>query len=157
MTESLLCREATSGDLPQVLRLYAQPGFDDGDVLALDEAERILARMAAYPDYKLYVAEHGGNIVGTFALLVMDNLGHRGRPSAVIEDVAVAPECQRQGVGRRMMEHALTVCAAKGCYKAALSSNLARAQAHAFYEALSFERHGYSYRTEVRPQPLEQR
>ncbi len=92
MTESLLCREATGGDLPQVLRLYAQPGFDDDDVLALDDAERILARMAAYPDYKLYVAEHGGNVVGTFALLVMDNLGHRGRPSAVIEDVAVAPE-----------------------------------------------------------------
>jgi GNAT superfamily N-acetyltransferase len=155
MTPSVICREATRGDLPQVLRLYAQPGFDDGEVLPLDEAERIFARMAAYPDYRLYVAEHGGNIVGTFALLVMDNLGHKGRRSAVIEDVAVAPEWQRRGVGRRMMEHALNLCAAKGCYKAALSSNLVRAQAHAFYEALGFARHGYSYRTDV--QQLEQR
>lgn len=35
MTESVLCREATRGDLPQVLRLYAQPGFDHGEMLAL--------------------------------------------------------------------------------------------------------------------------
>lgn len=33
----------------------------------------------------------------------------------------------------------------KATYKAALSSNLSRSQAHAFYEAAGFKRHGYSY------------
>jgi predicted GNAT family acetyltransferase len=32
-----------------------------------------------------------------------------------------------------------------GCYKMALSSNVKRAAAHAFYESLGFERHGYSF------------
>ena len=90
-----------------MLRLYAQPALDDGRILALEAAERILERMARYPDYRLYVVTRDDRVVGTFALLIMDNLAHLGTPSAVIEDVAVAPDWQRRGVGRAMMRHAL--------------------------------------------------
>ncbi|WP_366914974.1 hypothetical protein [Polaromonas sp.] len=38
------------------------------------------------------------------------------------------------------------LAAESGCYKLALSSNLKREKAHAFYDALDFERHGYSFR-----------
>ena len=81
-------------------------------------------------------------IVGTFALLIMDNLGHVGTPSTVIDDVAVDPAWQGRGVGNMMIHYALEVARKKGCYKAALSSDLKRERAHAFYESLSFERHG---------------
>jgi GNAT superfamily N-acetyltransferase len=87
-----------------------------------------------------------GQIVGTFALLIMDNLGHFGVPSAVIEDVAVAPGWHGRGVGKTMMRYALTVAGTAGCYKAMLSANLKREQAHLFYDSLGFERHGYSFR-----------
>ena len=146
MSVSVSCREASKGDLPAVLRLYAQPDVDDGEMLPLSEAEHLFERIARYPDYKIYVAFCEEQIVGTFALLVMDNLGHMGARSAVIEDVAVDPEWQGRGVGRLMMKHALQMCGKKGCYKAVLSSNLKRERAHAFYESLGFERHGYSYR-----------
>ena len=76
----------------------------------------------------------------------MDNLGECGTPSGVVEDVVVEPEFQRRGVGRAMMQHALSLCRQKGCYKMMLSSNLARTAAHAFYESLGFEKHGYSFR-----------
>ncbi len=142
---SIFCREATRSDLPFVLALYSQPDFDSGKVLPLPEAERLFERIANYPDYKIYVAVREGNIVGTFALLIMDNLGHMGARSAIIEDVAVAPEWQRHGIGRLMMNHALRISGEKGCYKAVLSSSLKRERAHAFYESLGFERHGYSY------------
>ena len=145
MNEPVSCRVATQADLADILRLYAQPDLD-GKALSLAEAERLFERMSQYPDYKLYVAERDGRIVGTFALLIMPNLGHWGTPSAVIEDVAVDPDCQGQGIGKLMMRHALHICGEKGCYKAALSSNLRRERAHAFYESLGFERHGYSYR-----------
>ena len=138
-------REATQADLPDILRLLAQPAMDDGKVLPLAEAERLFERMARYPDYRMIVALRDGRIVGSFALLIMDKLGHRGAPSGVIEDVVVDPQCQGQGIGRAMMQHALRLCGEKGCYKVALSSNLARERAHAFYESLGFERHGYSF------------
>ena len=37
-----------------------------------------------------------------------------------------------------------------GCYKAALSSNLKRKRAHAFYASFDFEPHGYSFRVNTR-------
>jgi len=152
MSHPVHFREASKADLPDVLRLLAQPDLDDGQVLSLAEAERVFDRMARYPDYRIVVAIRDDRIVGTFALLIMDNLGHRGAPSGVIEDVAVDPHCQGQGIGKAMVRHALRVCREKGCYKVALSSNLKRERAHAFYESLDFERHGYSFR--IMPPPL---
>jgi GNAT superfamily N-acetyltransferase len=149
MNGSISFRAASKSDLPEVLRLYAQPDLDDGKVLSIGEAERIFERMTRYPNYKLYVAVINARVVGTFALLIMDNLGHLGTPSAIIEDVAVDPAIQGQGVGKQMMRQAVQVAADNGCYKAVLSSNLKRNRAHAFYESLDFERHGFSFRIDV--------
>lgn len=143
---SISCREASKADIPAVLRLYAQPDFDNGNVLPISEAEQLFERIARYPNYTIYIAFCEGQVVGTFTLLIMDNLGHMGTPSGVIEDVAVDPEWQGRSVGKLMMKHAFLLCSEKGCYKIALSSNLKRETAHSFYESLGFERHGYSYR-----------
>lgn len=138
-------REATEADLPSLLTLYGQLGQDDGTVLCMEEAGHIFARMKVYPDYRIYVASEAGRIVGTFALLIMDNLGHKGAPSAVLEDVVVDEGLRGQGVGRQMMAYANGLCREKGCYKMAFTSNLKRESAHRFYESLGFERHGYSF------------
>ncbi len=144
-------RPATAADVESVLALYAQPDFDAGRVLPADEARRVLARFADYPDYTLYVAEQSGRIVGSFALLVMDNIGHLGARSGIVEDVVVAPALHDQGFGRAMMAFARARCREKGCYKLMLCSNAKRDRAHAFYEALEFERHGYSFRVDLAP------
>ena len=142
-------RAAAEHDLPDVLRLYGQPDFDNGKTLPLDDARKLFARFARYPDYTLYVAEQAGRVVGSFALLIMDNIGHLGTPSAIVEDVVVAPQMQSAGIGRAMMEFAQKQSAQKGCYKLVLSSNARRERAHAFYESLGFARHGYSFRLDL--------
>jgi len=141
----MIVREATEADLPAILAIYAQPDLDDGDVMSLDEARAWLRRIAVYPDYKLHVAELDGRVVGTFALLVMDNLAHRGAKSGIVEDVGVLPELHGRGIGKLMMERARQLCTEAGCYKLVLSSNQRRTAAHAFYESLGFERHGVSF------------
>lgn len=149
---ALTIRPATEADLPAVLGLYAQPGMDDGAMLPLNEAKALFARFARYPDYVLYVAEHAGAVVGTFALLVMDNLGHMGAPSAIVEDVVVDPDRQGLGIGAQMMRFAMAQAAAKGCYKLVLSSNAKRVRAHEFYENLGFRRHGVSMHVDLTPE-----
>jgi GNAT superfamily N-acetyltransferase len=146
VTDILTFRPAAKADLPDVLRLYAQPDLDNGRILSLAAATRLWERMAKYPDYQLHLAVERGQVVGTFALLIMDNLGHLGTPSAVVEDVAVDPAWHGRGIGTAMMRHAIEMAEARGCYKLALSSNLKRDKAHLFYESLGFERHGYSFR-----------
>src|SRR5262245_32598924 len=153
MAEDLRIRAADEHDLAGVLALYAQPEIDDGDVLSADEAVRIFRRFARYPDYTLYVAERDGQIVGSFALLIMDNLGHLGAPSGIVEDVAVDPALRGGGIGQAMMRFAIERCREKDCYKLMLSSNAKRERAHAFYEALGFARHGYSFRIELERVP----
>jgi GNAT superfamily N-acetyltransferase len=142
---NILIREATRSDLPAVLSLYAQPGLDDGKVLSVSDAERVFAEFSRYPNYRLFVACDGGEVVGTYALLIMHNLAHCGTPSAVVEDVVVVASHQGQGAGRFMMEHAQALAREAGCYKLALSSNRKRTGAHAFYESLGFVQHGFSY------------
>jgi ribosomal protein S18 acetylase RimI-like enzyme len=154
MPESpILIRKATAADIPGVLALYAQPDLDNGKVMPVPDAVKLFERFSGYPDYTLYVAEEGNEIVGTFALLVMDNLGHLGSPSGIVEDVVVAPARQSGGIGRRMMQFALDTCRQKRCYKLVLSSNAKRERAHAFYESLGFERHGYSFRIDFEGWP----
>lgn len=142
---NLHCRQATSADLPHILGLY-QSALGDERILEPADASMLFAKMQQYPNYKVYVATQHGEVMGTFALLIMDNLGHLGTPSGIIEDVAVAPQHQGSGVGKQMMAFALELCKAEGCYKMVLSSNLRREAAHAFYENLGFEKHGYSFR-----------
>lgn len=110
-------------------------------MLSLPEAERVFERIGRYPNYKIYVAVFEDMIVGTFTLLIMDNLGHMGAPSSVIEYVAVDPAWQSKGVGKWMMRHALRLAALNKSYKAVLSSNMMREKAHKFYGSLGFEKH----------------
>lgn len=147
--DSITVREAHESDLPGVLALYAQPELDDGEVLSIEQATAVWRRFADYPDYRLLVAESDQQIVGTIALLIMDNIGHLGAPSAIVEDVAVSPDQQGRGIGRRMLEFAMQLAREKGCYKLALTANLKRTGAHAFYESLGFRQHGYSYLMEL--------
>jgi ribosomal protein S18 acetylase RimI-like enzyme len=142
-------RPATADDLPGVLALYAQPDMDNGKVLALEDAEQVWAQFSHYPNYRLFVACEGEAVIGTFALLVMHNLGHQGTPSAIVEDVVVHVGHQSQGLGRDMMHHAMALAREAGCYKLVLSSNQKRERAHAFYESLGFQRHGFSFSIEI--------
>lgn len=142
-------REATRADLPAIIDLYVRADLETGERIPLSRAEAIFEQMQRTPDYHLYVAEVGGALVGTFALLIMVNLGHQGSPSGVVEDVAVAPEHQGAGLGRQMMRYAADLCRARGCYKLVLSSNTRRGGAHQFYERLGFTRHGYSFRLDL--------
>jgi GNAT superfamily N-acetyltransferase len=147
--DQLLIRKTTATDLPAVLKLFAQKDIDNGDVLSLEEAKTAFSKFGLYPNYSLYVAESADNLVGTFELLIMDNLAHKGQPSGIVEDVVVDAEYQSQGIGRQMMEYAIEVCRKNGCYKMVLSSNLKRERAHQFYETLGFEKHGYSFLIEL--------
>lgn len=147
----LSIQPAEKSDLPGILALYAQPDLDDGEMLSHQEAIVLFEKFEQYPNYKLYKALRENQIVGTFALLIMDNLGHLGRPSAIVEDVAVDPAFQRKGIGKKMIQHAMSLSRKAGCYKLVISANQKRNKAHAFYESLGLKRHGYSFVADLDP------
>jgi GNAT superfamily N-acetyltransferase len=147
---NITIREAEVEDLPSILSLHAQLEPEDGDLLSVEEAQAIFSKIKRYPDYLIYVATVDKEIIGTFALIIMDNLAHMGAPSGIVEDVVVHNDWQRKGIGKKMMGFAIDCCRGKGCYKLVLSSNIKREVAHLFYESLGFQRHGYSFIMELK-------
>lgn len=137
-------RVATEDDLPAVTALQSQSTRS-----SLEAAIPIFRRMTSYPNYKIYIAQVCAQTVGTFTLLVMDNLGHGGAPIAIIENVVVDEFHRRSGIGRRLMEYAIHVSQKHGCYKVILASNIKLTNAHAFYEALGFKVQGYAFALEL--------
>lgn len=141
--------EAVESDLVFVLEMYESVLDKGKKVLNLNDAKKLFVKFGQYPDYHLYIAKINTKIVGSFALLIMDNLAHFGTPSAIVEDVVVSENNQNKGIGKKMMEFAIQKAREKGCYKMVLSSNLVRTDAHRFYERLGFEKHGYSFKINI--------
>lgn len=141
-----LIRTAADDDLPALLDLYEQAGLGQGAHMDLARAQSLLARIRAYPDYRIFVTTEGNRApIGTYALLIMDNIAHDGRPLAVVEQVVVSRERRGNGIGSHMMRHAMEEARRAGCYKLQLSSHTRFERAHAFYDKLGFTRHGYSF------------
>jgi ribosomal protein S18 acetylase RimI-like enzyme len=145
MKEELQIRQATKDDIPEILGLYRQPEMDGEITLSEKEARSLFDKLANYPSYHFYVAENTDKLVGVFGLLIMDNIGHQGTPSGIVEGVCVAEGYQGQGIGKQMMLAAQEYCRNAGCYKMTLSSNMRRKDAHRFYENLGFKQHGLSF------------
>ena len=145
MSVEMEIRVATAADLPAVLALLKQLDVGKDRDLPLDEAQEIFASLHRYPRYSLYVALAQAQIVGTFALILIDSIAHGGAPHGLVEDVVVDPRWRRHGIGKQMMSFAMQRCREAGCYKMALSSHLSREKTHQFYESLGFDKHGFSF------------
>lgn len=141
----LAIHEATEADLPSILTLYAQPEMDDEKILTVSNAIKIFKKMRMYPNYKIFIAKLDNETVGSFALLVMDNLIYNGKPTGIIEDVAVSPKSHGKGIGKTMMNFAMEQCIKADCYKLILSSSLKRVIAHNLYKSFGFEQTGISF------------
>jgi len=136
----LVIRPATGRDQPAIFALYrdlegvydlAEHGDDPGE-------EALWETVAADTRQQILVAEHDGRVTGSLTIVIVPNLGHRGRPWAAVENVVVAPEARGRGVGTTMMRRATEIARSHGCYKVVLSSNVNRPEAHRFYENLGW-------------------
>lgn len=142
---NLTIRIACAADVASLLSLYKLLEVVTEPAVPLERALACFRDLESNPHHRLYVAERGATIVGTFSLIFIPGLSHSARDSCVVEDVVVAHELQGAGIGKQMMRFAMAACVARHCYKLVLSSHVRREQAHRFYEGLGFRKHGYSY------------
>ena len=134
-------RPATADDaglLVELLRAGAL-GPSDEDPGHLEPYRSALADIAATPGAEVLVAERDGEVVATCQLLVFRHLQHRGGRCAEVESMHVRPDLRGTGVGGVLLEAAVDMARAAGCYRIQLTSNAARTDAHRFYE-----RHGFT-------------
>lgn len=141
-------RQALDSDLKTILSLYAQDDFN-GDAVSAEMANEIFQRQQQCNGFSLFVAEIDGALLGTYCLMVMENISAMGRPSAIIESVVVAQSARGSGLGTHMLNHAIETAREAGCYKACLFTSTSAHYVHEFYEKLGFQQHGVSYLTNL--------
>ncbi|HLG24171.1 MAG TPA: GNAT family N-acetyltransferase [Candidatus Nanoarchaeia archaeon] len=92
----------------------------------------------------LYVAVTGDNrIIGAVTLHIEQKIIHGGGLSGRIEDLAVHPEYEHNGVGSSLMSEAEDQAIKRGCYKRVLTCQETLVR---FYKDLGFYRRGASMR-----------
>lgn len=135
-------REARARDLEAVIRLHESDTIGGhGDVWNADTRpgyEAAFAQITASPFSTLFVAEHAGEIVGTFQITLIPTITGGGRPRAKVESVQVDAARRGMGIGAAMMAHAEGWARERGATFVELGSNKARKDAHRFYERLGY-------------------
>ena len=147
----LAVRSAVEAELPRILELLDQ--IDESMYPQREDADQathlsIFRQIAADPRQHLLVAEAHGRIVGTVHLIVIPHLSRSCQPSGLLESMVVDEAYRRKGVGAALLREAGRLAREAGCYKLALSSNLARRGAHRFYSRLGWKRTHYGFSLE---------
>ena len=127
-------------DVPRSLHLLAQLGYE----LERSEAERRFVAVAQCPGHRLLVAAAGNRSVGL--LHVYSRPALEKPPEAVVQAIIVDLAFRGGGIGKAFMAAAEDWAARHGYRSVSLSSHIARADAHAFYEVIGYQRFASSHR-----------
>ena len=143
MTEPII-RAAAQHEMPEVLELYRHlhPHEPPLDVAT---AERVWSTLLTSSFMTVIVAQVAERLVSSCTLAIVPNLSRGGRSYGVIENVVTHADYRRQGLGRRVLGHALDLGWQADCYKILLATGSKRESTLRFYDGAGFERGGKTY------------
>jgi len=145
MMPELLIREATTDDIPEILKqrrgMYLDMGYDDSPALAsmLSSCDAYLTDALANGSFRGWLGLSGDRFVGGGAIVISPWPSHPYDLEcrrATILNVYVYPEFRRQGIGRRLMQTAIDWCRRQKF--AAVYLHASKDGRH-LYESLGFE------------------
>jgi len=127
-------RDAKPADAPRLVELIRYLGHDINE----KQVRKNLAALKKAGETAL-VATLDKKVVGLIGLHVMTTI-HRDSPVGRIPALVVAKEAQGMKLGRLLVDAAEQWCRKKGCKLIEVTSNDRRADAHAFYRHMGYER-----------------
>ncbi len=133
-------RVATPGDAPEIARLLAMLGYPT-------EAASIATRWAKWRASGSAAIVAGGQSAGLLGVVTVHTtiVLHRPRPIGRITALVVDERARGHGIGRALVAAAEGAALREGCGILEVTSNMRRAEAHAFYEKLGFDRSSYRF------------
>jgi len=148
-----LIREARRDDVPAIVALFAADTVgghgDTTDPAALADYLEAFDRITESPADRLFVAEIGGEVVGTFQTTLTPTMSARGRVVLTIEGVQTRADQRGLGIGAAMMRQAVALAREAGAGIAQLSSNASRLEAHRFYERAGFTKSHVAFKMKL--------
>lgn len=144
MSNSFRVRAAHSSDVHELARLFASLGYPV-------TTETLSDRFQAYSTAgeHAFVAEGSDSLLGALTVHATPVL-HRPTYVGRITSLIVDESARGQGVGRALVAAAEQHLAERGCALIEVTSNQRRADAHAFYETLGYERTSLRFAKTIR-------
>jgi GNAT superfamily N-acetyltransferase len=131
-------RSATKEDLSALLTLYHHLNPAD-PALAPQLAQSRFDEMLAHPGMIIFVAEASGTLAASCTLIIIPNLTRAAMPYALIENVITHGDFRKQGLGRKVLQHAVDKAFENGCYKVMLMTGRSDPGVLKFYESCGFQ------------------
>lgn len=143
-------REATPLDVPHIVQLpWDDEIGQEREAISPDTLHRYREAFEAIttdPRSKVLVAVDNDAVIGCVHLTCIAGLSYRGAWRCLIEELRVAREARRRGVGRLLMQAAEAQAGLLGCALVELFVHENRAEAQAFYRCLGFSGTHRGYR-----------
>lgn len=127
-------RDAKPGDAPRLVELIQELGHE----VTEEQVRKNLGTLKKAGETPL-VATLGNKVVGLVGMHRMVTI-HRPAPVGRIPVLVVAQEARGLGLGRMLVDAVEQWCRNKGCQLIEVTSNDRRAEAHAFYRHMGYER-----------------
>lgn len=140
--DSIAFRRAQASDLPAVIALLADDPLgqtrEDVSLPPVPAYEAAFAAIDSDPNQFLAVVTEDERVIGTLQLTFIPGLSRKGALRGQIEAVRIAVDRRGAGLGRRVLEWAISHCRLRGCCLVQLTTDRGRPQAHRFYDQLGF-------------------
>jgi len=136
----LIIRYAQPGDAAALAQLMCELGYET----TKSEMQMRLQRIATDERCRTFVAVRDGNVCGMIGTLTYPSIEHND-PSGRIVALVILRAMRRRGIGRALLATAEKDFAQRGIRRIGLNTQLAREDAHKFYESLGYERNGWRF------------
>ncbi|UHS56622.1 GNAT family N-acetyltransferase [Agrobacterium vaccinii] len=149
MVEDLTIRFAREDDIPALVAMFAADDIgghgDTADPAAMPDYMAAFHAIEESSNETLYVSELDGEVVGTFQTVILTKLVGRGAVTMKIEAVQTRADMRGRGIGAIMIGHCVEDAKERGVKSIELGSNMARLDAHRFYERLGFDKRHFGF------------
>jgi GNAT superfamily N-acetyltransferase len=136
----LTIRVAEMNDAVALAQLMCELGYET----TKSEMQMRLQRIATDERLRAFVAVCAGKVCGMIGALTYPSVEHNDFSGRIVA-LVIKSTMRRRGMGRALITFAEKDFAQRGIRRVALNTQLAREDAHKFYESLGYERNGWRF------------
>jgi len=136
----LTIRAAEMNDAAALAQLMCELGYET----TKSEMGARMERIATDERYRTFVAVRDGKVCGMIGTIMSLSYEHHG-PGGRILALVTLKSMRRHGIGRALIAKAERDFVQRGIRRIALNTQLAREDAHKFYQSLGYERNGWRF------------
>lgn len=98
-----------------------------------------ITEIAADDHTHLLVCDEGGDIIATALVCLCRDVMFANQPFAIVENMVVGAEYQREGIGKSLMDYIEDFCLQRDCSKIMLQTSSENRNARDFYTAMGYD------------------